>query len=185
MAGSVNKVILVGNVGKDPEVRTFGNSGDRKASFTMATSESWRDRASGERKEKTQWHNVVVMNEFIIKTVESYVKKGSKIYVEGSIENRKYTDGQGQEKYITEIVIGKFKGELTLLDGRQTGGMSEGADDEYAGSGGGGFSGGGGRGGFGADRGGGRRAGYGGGQPQRGSGPKESLPADLDDEIPF
>ena len=180
MAGSVNKVILIGNVGKDPEVRTFGQSGDRKASFTMATSESWRDRSSGERKEKTQWHNVVVMNEFIIKTIETYVKKGSKVYVEGQLESRKYTDNQGQEKYITEIVIGKFKGDLTMLDGRQGGGMGEGADDGYGsdfGGAGGGSSGG--RGGFGRDKG-----SFGGGQPQRG-GTKESFPADMDDEIPF
>jgi single-strand DNA-binding protein len=173
MAGSVNKVILVGNLGKDPEIRTFGQSGDRKASFTMATSESWRDRQSGERKEKTQWHNVVVMNEFIIKTIENYVKKGSKVYVEGQIETRKYTDNSGQEKYITEIVVGKFKGELTMLDGRNAG---EGAADE------GGYESGG-RGASNFGRGGG--SGYGGGQPQRGSGPKESFPADMDDEIPF
>jgi single-strand DNA-binding protein len=187
MAGSVNKVILIGNVGKDPDVRTFGQSGDRKASFTMATSESWRDRSSGERKEKTQWHNIVVMNEFIIKTVENYVKKGSKIYVEGQIENRKYTDNSGQEKYITEIVIGKFKGELTLLDGRNSGAgagdEAGGYESEYGGGGGGGGARGGG-GGFGAPRGGGSGGG-GFGQPQRPSGPRESFPADLDDEIPF
>ena len=176
MAGSVNKVILVGNLGKDPEVRTFGNSGDRKASFTMATSETWRDRNSGERKEKTQWHNVVVLNENIIKVVESYVKKGSKVYVEGALESRKYTDNQGQERYITEIVVGKFKGELTMLDGRAGGGAGEGADD--------GYESGGGRGGSNFGRGGGGSS-YGGGQAQRGSGPKESFPADLDDEIPF
>jgi single-strand DNA-binding protein len=176
MAGSVNKVILVGNLGKDPEIRTFGQSGDRKASFTMATSESWRDRQSGERKEKTQWHNVVVMNEFIIKTIENYVKKGSKVYVEGQLESRKYTDGQGQERYITEIVVGKFKGELTMLDGRTPGGAGEGADD--------GYESGAGRGGSNFGRGGGGSS-YGGGQAQRGSGPKESFPADLDDEIPF
>ena len=175
MAGSVNKVILVGNLGKDPEVRTFGNSGDRKASFTLATSETWRDRNSGERKEKTQWHNVVVLNENIIKVVENYVKKGSKIYLEGQLESRKYTDNQGQERYITEIVVGKFKGELTMLDGRAGGG--EGASD-YGGGGesasGGGYGRGGGGGGFNpgpANRGGG--------------GPRESFPADLDDEIPF
>lgn len=173
MAGSVNKVILVGNLGKDPEIRTFGQSGDRKASFTMATSETWRDRQSGERREKTQWHNVVVLNENIIRTVESYVKKGSKVYVEGQIESRKYTDNQGQERYITEIVIGKFKGELTMLDGRNSGGD---ADESFGESGGGRSSGG-------YNRGGG--GGFGGGQPQRGGGQRESFPADMDDEIPF
>jgi single-strand DNA-binding protein len=175
MAGSVNKVILVGNLGKDPEVRTFGNSGDRKASFTMATSETWRDRNSGERKEKTQWHNVVVLNENIIKVVESYVKKGSKVYVEGALESRKYTDNQGQERYITEIVVGKFKGELTMLDGRSGG---EGASD-FGGGGGGDYAGGGGRGGGGG-------GGFNPGPANRGGGgPRESFPADLDDEIPF
>lgn len=172
MAGSVNKVILVGNLGKDPEVRTFGNSGDRKASFTMATSETWRDRTSGERKEKTQWHNIVVLNENIIKVVENYVKKGSKVYVEGSIENRKYTDNQGQERYITEVVIGKFKGELTMLDGRQGG---EGAGEYGGDQGSGGFG-----------RGGGGGGGFNPGPANRGGGgPRESFPADLDDEIPF
>ncbi len=165
MAGSVNKVILVGNLGKDPEVRTFGNGGDRKASFTMATSESWRDKASGERREKTQWHNIVVMNENIIKVVENYLKKGSKVYVEGQIENRKYTDSSGQEKYITEIVIGRFKGELTMLEGRNSGAEGgAGAEEGYSGGYGGGFS---------------------GGPAARPSGPKERFSADLDDEIPF
>ena len=179
MAGSVNKVILVGNLGKDPEIRTFGQSGDRRASFTLATSETWRDRSSGERKEKTQWHNVVVLNENIIKVVENYVKKGSKVYVEGQLESRKYTDNQGQERYITEIVVGRFKGELTMLDGRggAAGEGDAGGYDEF------GAAGGGRAGGFGGS--GGGRGGYGGGQPQRGSGPRESFPADLDDEIPF
>ena len=179
MAGSVNKVILVGNLGKDPEIRTFGQSGDRRASFTLATSETWRDRSSGERKEKTQWHNVVVLNENIIKVVENYVKKGSKVYVEGQLESRKYTDNQGQERYITEIVVGRFKGELTMLDGRggAAGEGDAGGYDEFGGAGGGRA------GGFGGS--GGGRGGYGGGQPQRGSGPRESFPADLDDEIPF
>ena len=162
MAGSVNKVILVGNVGKDPEVRTFGQSGDRKASFTMATSESWRDRQSGERKEKTQWHNIVVMNEFIIKTVENYVKKGSKVYVEGQLQTRKYTDNQGAEKYMTEVVINRFKGELTMLDGRAGGAES---GESYGGS----------------DQGGGWQP----GPANRSSGPRENFSADLDDEIPF
>ena len=126
MAGSVNKVILIGNLGKDPEIRSFGQSGDRKASFTLATSENWRDKSSGERREKTQWHNVVVLNENIIKVCENYLRKGSKVYVEGQLEHRKYTDNQGQEKYITEVVVSRFKGELTMLDGRG-GGFGQGA----------------------------------------------------------
>ena len=175
MAGSVNKVILVGNLGKDPEIRTFGNSGDRKASFTLATSETWRDKQSGERKEKTQWHNIVVLNENIIKVVENYVKKGSKIYLEGALESRKYTDNQGQEKYITEVVVNRFRGELTMLDGR---GGGEGAGEGYGGGSGGGE--------YGSGGGGGRGGGFNPGPAARPSGaPRESFPADLDEEIPF
>jgi single-strand DNA-binding protein len=181
MAGSVNKVILVGNLGKDPEVRTMP-SGEKMVQFSLATSESWRDRGSGERKEKTEWHRVVIFNENLARTAEQYLRKGAKVYVEGQLQTRKWTDNTGAEKYSTEVVLGKFRGELTMLDGRAgAGGGDEagGFEGDYGGGGqarGGGFgSGGGGRGGgFG-----------GGGQPQRGSGPKESFPADLDDEIPF
>ena len=116
MAGSVNKVIIVGNVGKDPKISNMP-SGDKIVSFTVATSETWKDKNTGERREKTEWHTVVVFNEHIAKVVESYVKKGAKVYVEGSLATRKYTDQNGVEKYSTEIVIQKFKGELTLLDG--------------------------------------------------------------------
>ena len=115
--GSVNKVILVGNVGKDPEIRTL-NSGERVANLSLATSESWRDKATGEKKEKTEWHRVTIFNDHIVKTVESYVQKGSTIYVEGSLQTRKWTDKDGVEKYSTEVHIGKFKGDLTLLGGK-------------------------------------------------------------------
>ena len=170
MAGSVNKVILIGNLGKDPEIRTL-NSGDRVANLRIATSETWRDRSSGERKEKTEWHQVVIFNENIVKVAEQYLKKGSTVYVEGALQTRKWTDQQGVEKYSTEIVLQKFRGELTMLGGRGGdsgedsfgGGASRGGD--YGGGGGGGFGGGGGR--------------------QERSGPRESFPADLDDEIPF
>jgi single-strand DNA-binding protein len=159
MAGSINKVILVGNLGADPEIRTL-NSGDRVANLRLATSETWRDRSSGERKERTEWHRVVIFNDNLVKVAESYLKKGSKVYVEGALQTRKWTDQSGQEKYSTEVVLQKFRGELTMLDGRgEGGGAGGGYDEDYAG--GGGF----------------QRA-----QP---SGPKESFPAELDDEIPF
>jgi len=117
MAGSVNKVILVGNLGRDPEVRTM-QSGGRTVSFSVATSETWNDRTSGERKEKTQWHRVVIFNEKLGEIAEKYLRKGSKVYVEGQLESRKYTDKDGNEREITEVVIGRFKGDLTLLDSR-------------------------------------------------------------------
>ena len=155
MAGSVNKVILVGNLGKDPEIRSLG-SGDRVANLTIATSERWRDKASGEQKEKTEWHRVVIFNDNLVRVAEQYLKKGSSVYIEGSLQTRKWTDNTGQEKYSTEVVLQKFRGELTMLGGR--GGDVERDEGGY---GGGGF----------------QRA-----QP---SGPKESFSADLDDEIPF
>ncbi|MEO8113724.1 MAG: single-stranded DNA-binding protein, partial [Phenylobacterium sp.] len=134
MAGSVNKVILVGNLGADPEIRTL-NSGDRVANLRVATSESWRDRSSGERKEKTEWHRVVIFNDNLVKVAESYLRKGSKVYLEGAIQTRKWTDQSGVEKYSTEVVLQKFRGELTMLDGR-------GGDEEGASAGAGGYSGG-------------------------------------------
>jgi single-strand DNA-binding protein len=169
MAGSVNKVILVGNLGADPEIRSL-NSGDRVANLRIATSETWRDRASGERKEKTEWHRVVIFNDNLVKVAEQYLRKGSKVYIEGSIQTRKWSDQSGQEKYSTEIVLQKFRGELTMLDGRSEGAGGGGGD---YGGGGGGYGGGGG--GFGG----------GGGQRNQGSGPREDFSADLDDEIPF
>ena len=164
MAGSVNKVILVGNLGKDPEIRTL-TSGDRVANLSLATSETWRDKSSGERKEKTEWHRVVIFNDNLVKVAESYLRKGSTVYIEGSLQTRKWTDNSGVEKYSTEVVLQKFRGELTMLGGRGEGGGQSGGYDES----GGGFGGGGG-GGF---------------QARGSSGPKESFPADLDDEIPF
>jgi len=117
MAGSVNKVILIGNLGKDPEIRTL-NSGDRVANLRIATSEQWRDKATGERKEKTEWHAVVIFNENIVKVTENYLKKGSTVYIEGSLQTRKWTDQQGVEKYSTEIVLKPFNGVLTMLGGK-------------------------------------------------------------------
>jgi single-strand DNA-binding protein len=132
MAGSVNKVILVGNLGKDPEVRRM-TSGEPVVNLSLATSESWRDKASGERKEKTEWHRVVIFNKNLADVAEKYLRKGSKVYVEGQLQTRKWTDKDGQEKYSTEVVLQNFRGELTMLDGR-------------GGEGGGGGGGGGGRG---------------------------------------
>ncbi len=126
MAGSVNKVILVGNLGKDPETRRL-NSGDPVVNLSIATSENWKDKASGERKEKTEWHKVVIFNENLARVAEQYLRKGSKVYIEGQLQTRKWTDQSGQEKYTTEVVLQRFRGELTLLDGR--GGGAEMGDD--------------------------------------------------------
>jgi single-strand DNA-binding protein len=128
MAGSVNKVILVGNLGKDPEVRTT-QDGQKIVNLTLATSDSWNDRQTGERKERTEWHRVVIFNDRVSDVAERFLRKGSKIYVEGSLQTRKWTDQSGQERYTTEVVIGRFKGELTMLDtrgGSEGGGMGEG-----------------------------------------------------------
>ncbi len=124
MAGSVNKVILVGNLGKDPDVRRL-NSGDQVVSFSVATSETWRDKASGERKERTEWHNVVIFNENLGKVAEQYCKKGTKVYLEGQLQTRKWQDQSGADKYTTEVVLQRFRGELQLLDSR---GGGEGRD---------------------------------------------------------
>ncbi len=129
MAGSVNKVILLGNVGRDPEVRTF-NDGGRIVSFSLATSESWRDKATGERKSKSFWHNIVIQNEGVGKIAEQYVRKGSKIFVEGQLQSRDYTDKDGNKRYVTEVVLPRFGGSLTLLDGpSDRGGASDQKDD--------------------------------------------------------
>lgn len=154
MAGSVNRVILIGNLVADPEIRSM-NSGDRIANIRLATSESWRDKSSGERKEKTEYHRVVIFNDHIVKTVEQYLKKGAKIYLEGSLQTRKWTDQSGVEKYSTEVVLQKFRGELTMLDGPSSGERDTGSSDRSSGTGGG------------------------------GSGPREDFTADLDQEIPF
>jgi single-strand DNA-binding protein len=121
MAGSVNKVILVGNLGKDPEVRRM-QSGDAVVNLSLATSESWRDKSSGERKEKTEWHRVVIFNKNLAEVAEKYLRKGSKVYVEGALQTRKWTDKDGQEKYSTEVVLQNFRGELTMLDSKGEGG---------------------------------------------------------------
>ena len=120
MAGSVNKVILVGNLGKDPEVRRM-TSGEPVVNLAIATSESWRDKASGERKEKTEWHRVVIFNKNLAEVAEKYLRKGAKVYVEGQLQTRKWTDKDGAEKYSTEVVLQNFRGELTMLDGRNGG----------------------------------------------------------------
>jgi single-strand DNA-binding protein len=121
MAGSVNKVILVGNLGRDPEVRTL-QSGGRVVTFSVATSETWNDRSSGERKERTQWHRVVIYNEKLGEVAEKYIRKGAKVYIEGALESRKFTDKDGHERETTEVVLRNFRGELTMLDGRGEGG---------------------------------------------------------------
>jgi single-strand DNA-binding protein len=132
MAGSVNKVILVGNLGKDPEIRTL-NSGDRVANLRIATSENWRDKSTGERREKTEWHQVVIFNDNLVKVAENYLKKGSTVYIEGALQTRKWTDQSGAEKYSTEIVLQRFRGELTMLGGR--GGGAESGEGDYGGGG--------------------------------------------------
>ena len=162
MAGSVNKVILVGNLGADPEIRSL-NSGDRVANLRVATSETWRDKSSGERKEKTEWHRVVIFNDNLVKVAESYLRKGSKVYLEGSLQTRKWQDQSGAEKFSTEVVLQKFRGELTMLDGRG-GDAEQGEGGGYAGAGAGNFS---------------------SGPRAASSGPREEFSADLDDEIPF
>ena len=129
MAGSVNKVILIGNLGKDPEVRRL-NSGDQVVSFPVATSETWRDKTSGERKERTEWHNVVIFNENLGKIAEQYCKKGSKVYIEGQLQTRKWQDQSGADKYTTEVVLQRFRGELTLLDSRGGGEARDSFPDE-------------------------------------------------------
>ena len=134
MAGSVNKVILVGNIGKDPEIRST-QSGGKIANLTLATSETWNDKGTGERKEKTEWHRVVVFNDRLVDVVERFVKKGRKLYVEGSLQTRKWTDQSGQEKYTTEVVVDRFRGDITLLDsnrGGDEGGAGMGGEGGYA-----------------------------------------------------
>jgi single-strand DNA-binding protein len=167
MAGSVNKVILIGNLGRDPEIRST-QDGMRIANLRVATSESWRDRVSGERKERTEWHSVVIFNERVAEIAEKYLRKGSKVYLEGALQTRKWTDNSGQERYTTEIVLNRFRGELTMLDGA-----------------------GGARGGGGPPVEGGYDEGYGGGgfgdEPAAAATPARARTPvnDLDDEIPF
>jgi len=161
MAGSVNKVILVGNLGRDPEIRSL-QDGTKVANLSVATSESWRDRESGERRERTEWHRVVIFNDRLADVAEKYLHKGSKVYLEGQLQTRKWTDQSGQDRYSTEVVLQRFRGELTMLDSRSGGGGDIGGGGSSYGTGGAG-------GGASDDQGGGRGPGGG----------------DLDDEIPF
>lgn len=133
MAGSVNKVILIGNVGKDPEIRTT-QTGARLCNLSLATSESWKDKTTGERRENTQWHRIVVFNDALVGVIERFVKKGSKIYLEGQLETRKWTDAEGKDNYSTEVVLRPYRGELTLLDSRQGGGEGGYGGGNYGGA---------------------------------------------------
>src|SRR5580692_9758234 len=184
MAGSVNKVILVGNLGKDPEVRNTQDGG-KIVNLTLATSETWNDRASGERKERTEWHRIVIFNDRVAEVAERFLKKGAKIYVEGSLQTRKWTDQSGQERYTTEVVIGRFNGQLTMLDGRSGGGEGGGygagpEGSSIGGAGGGGYAA--------RERAPALAARPAGGAARGGAGgPSWDAPkgGDLDDEIPF
>lgn len=162
MAGSVNKVILVGNLGRDPEVRSF-SSGGKVCNLRIATSENWTDKQSGEKKERTEWHSVAIYNENLVRIAEQYLKKGSKVYIEGQLETRKWQDKDGQDRYTTEVTLRQFRGELTLLDGR-SGGSSGG---DYAGAS--------------ASSGGSDEGSYAGSSSSSGGGSR----AAIDDEIPF
>ena len=166
MAGSVNKVIIVGNLGRDPEMRTFQNGG-KVVNLRIATSETWKDRTSGERKERTEWHSVAIFNENLARVAEQYLKKGSKVYIEGQLETRKWQDQSGQDRYTTEVVLRQYRGELTLLDGR---------DGGSAGSGG-----------YGSDPMGGGYGGddFGAPAPNRSGGGGSDRGGSLDDDIPF
>jgi single-strand DNA-binding protein len=181
MAGSVNKVILIGNLGQDPEVKSFQNGG-RIANLRIATSENWKDKNTGERKERTEWHSVVLQSDGLVGVAERYLRKGSKVYIEGQLRTRKWQDASGNDRYTTEISVG-VGGSLTMLDGAQGGGgqRSPGGGDDWGSSSGGGSSGGG--------YGGGQRSGggndWGGGSSSGGGAPKGGFADDLDDDIPF
>jgi len=166
MAGSVNKVILVGNLGRDPEVRSSQNGG-KVCNLRIATSENWKDRNTGERRERTEWHSVAIFSEPLARIAEQYLRKGSKVYIEGQLETRKWQDQNGQDRYTTEVVLRPYRGELTLLDGR---------NDQSGGGGSYGDSGG---------YGGGDDRISGGGFPDDRGGAGQSMPSDMDDEIPF
>ncbi|WP_342071122.1 single-stranded DNA-binding protein [Yoonia algicola] len=173
MAGSVNKVILIGNLGADPEVRTFQNGG-KVANLRIATSENWKDKNTGERREKTEWHTVAIFQEGLVRIAEQYLKKGSKVYIEGKLQTRKWQDQSGQDRYSTEVVLNGYDGTLTMLDSRNEGG----GGGNYGGGGGGGSYGGGSSGGGYGGNDGGYGGGNGGGAPSGGG-------SDMDDEIPF
>ena len=177
MAGSVNKVIIVGNLGRDPEVRTFQNGG-KVCNLRIATSETWKDRNTGERRERTEWHSVAIFSEGLVRVAEQYLRKGSKVYLEGKLQTRKWQDQSGQDRYSTEVVLQGFDATLVMLDGRSGGGGDYGGGQGGGGNYGGGYGGGdqgGYGGGYGNDQGGSFGGGQGGGAPSR----------DLDDEIPF
>ncbi|MEP2921137.1 MAG: single-stranded DNA-binding protein [Sulfitobacter sp.] len=168
MAGSVNKVILIGNLGRDPEVRSFQNGG-KVCNLRIATSENWKDKNTGERREKTEWHSVAIFNDGLVRIAEQYLKKGSKVYIEGQLQTRKWQDQSGADRYSTEVVLQGFGGTLTMLDGRDGGGGGMGGGYSDPGAGGG------------YDQGGG----YGGGQSSGGGNQGGGGARDLDDEIPF
>ncbi|CUH72906.1 Helix-destabilizing protein [Thalassovita autumnalis] len=170
MAGSVNKVILVGNLGRDPELRNFQNGG-KVCNLRIATSENWKDRNTGERRERTEWHSVAIFQEGLVRVAEQYLRKGSKVYIEGQLQTRKWQDQNGQDRYSTEVVLQGFGGTLVMLDGRDGGGQGGGQGGGYGGD----------QGGYGGgyDQGGG---GYGGGNQ---GGGQNTPSRDLDDEIPF
>jgi len=172
MAGSVNKVILVGNLGRDPEIRRT-QDGRPIANLRIATSETWKDKGSGERREKTEWHSVVIFNENLCKVAEQYLRKGAKVYIEGQLQTRKWQDQQGQDRYSTEVVLQGFNGQLTMLDGRAGGGLGEGGQADYGGEAGGSGFGGGGS----SEP---KRAPRGGGSSKGGA-----IDKPFDDEIPF
>ena len=181
MAGSVNKVIIVGNLGRDPESKSFQNGG-KVVNLRIATSENWKDRNTGERKEKTEWHSVAIFNEGLANVAERFLKKGSKVYIEGQLQTRKWQDAQGQDRYSTEIVLQGFNSVLTMLDGAPGGGGGGAVRDDFGGGedfSGGSFGGGGG----------GTRSGYGGGRPSApaagGGGQRGGFSDDLDDDVPF
>lgn len=181
MAGSVNKVILVGNLGRDPESRSFQNGG-KVVNLRIATSESWKDRNTGERKEKTEWHSVAIFNEGLANVAERFLRKGSKVYIEGQLQTRKWQDQQGQDRYSTEIVLQGFNSVLTMLDGAPGGGGgggSRGGGDDWGAGGDDSFA------GQSSSRGGGSGGGFGGGARSGGAGSGSSFPDDLDDDVPF
>ncbi|PSJ41697.1 single-stranded DNA-binding protein [Allosphingosinicella deserti] len=182
MAG-VNKVILVGNLGDDPESRSLNNGGE-VVNLRIATSETWKDR-DGQRQERTEWHRVVIFNENLGKVAKSYLKKGSKVYIEGQLQTRKWTDNSGQDKYSTEIVLQRFRGELVLLDSRGGGGGGGSGGGGYGDDFGGGYEGGFGGGGSGGGGGGGFGGGSGGGGSRPQSRPAPAFDSDLDDDVPF
>ena len=178
MAGSVNKVILIGNLGADPEIRTFQNGG-KVCNLRIATSETWKDRNTGERREKTEWHSVAIFQEGLVRIAEQFLRKGSKVYIEGKLQTRKWQDQSGADRYSTEVVLQGFDGTLTMLDGRGEGGGQGGGGNYGGGQSGGGYGGSSG-GGYGGNDG-----GYGGGQGGGGGAPAGGGGSDMDDEIPF